>query len=415
MRILIITERYWPEAFRINDLAVGLRGRGHEISVVTALPNYPSGRFFEGYGPRGTWREMRDGISIQRVPVWPRGRGNASRLALNYLSYVVTASAWLLARRPACDAILVFQPSPVTTLLPAIVGRRRKTPVVAWILDLWPDTLESTGMLRSKLGLRLAAALSAWLYRRCDAVLGQSPAYRARFEAMGVRPDRIEYLPSWAEDLYASAPGTTASQHLPWEAEFSVMFAGNLGKVQALDTVLDAAAEVRRRGERCHWVFIGDGSLRPWLEAEVVRRGLGEFVHLVGRRPVEEMPAWYARASAMLVSLKRERILAMTVPGKIQSYMAASAPILASLDGEGARVVIEAGAGFAAPAEDSAALADIALRMKNLSAAARAELGAAGRKYYKQNFSRAVALTSVEDALKRAVDRCLRRTTALPT
>jgi glycosyltransferase involved in cell wall biosynthesis len=405
LRILIVTEHYWPETFRINDLAAGLRERGHELSVVAALPNYPVGRFFDGYGLGGPWRETVDGSVVQRVPVWPRGRGKAWSLALNYSSYVLTATTWLAAQRPSCDAILVFQPSPVTTIIPALVGRNAGTPIVAWVLDLWPDTLESTGMLPSKTALRFAGALSGWLYRRCDAVLGQSRAYRARFEAMGVTPDRIGYLPSWAEEVYGTQAPAVPDQAVPWGGEFSVMFAGNLGKVQALDTVLDAAEEVRRSGRSCHWVFVGDGSARDWLEAEIRRRELGASVHLVGRRPLAEMPSWYARASAMLVSLKPDPVLAMTIPAKIQSYLAASMPILTSMDGEGARVVAESGAGLVSPAGDARGLAENTLKMMDLSVLERAHLGAAGRAYYERNFSRSVALDRIEEVFRRLVVR----------
>jgi colanic acid biosynthesis glycosyl transferase WcaI len=405
MRILIVTEHFWPEDFRINDLASGLRERGHDVSVVTGMPNYPKGRYFDGYGLRGPWRERVDGNVVHRVPIFPRGNGRAWRLALNYASYALLGSLWARSRRASWDAVLVFQPSPATTIIPALAARRAGVPVVTWILDLWPDTLESTGMVRNAFLVRAISALSAWLYRRCDHVLGQSPAYTPRLEELGVAPERIGYLPSWAEELYEAppAPASRGATQEPWERGFSVMFAGNLGRVQALDVVLDAAERLRDRTE-CHWVFVGDGAQRGWLEAEVERRRLAHCVHLVGRRPVEEMPSWFARASAMLVSLKREPILAMTIPGKIQSYLAAGAPIIGSLDGEGARVITESGAGFASPAEDAAALAASVDRMMSLAPQDRAELGKRGRAYYREHFARRAALDRVESTLQRAVD-----------
>lgn len=410
MRILIVTEHFWPEAFRINDLAAGLRERGHQVSVMTGMPNYPRGRYFDGYGIRGPWLEKVDGNIVHRVPIIPRGDGRAWRLVLNYVSYALLGSLWAWSRRSSWDAVLVFQPSPATTIIPALAARRSGVPVVTWILDLWPDTLESTGMVRNIVLLRAISGLSAWLYKRCDYVLGQSPGYTRRLEELGVRAERIGYLPSWAEDLYERppAPVPPGAAAEPWERGFSVMFAGNLGRVQALDVVLDAAEKLRDRSE-CHWVFVGDGALRAWLEVEVERRGLDQCVHLVGRRPVEEMPSWFARASAMLVSLKREPILAMTIPGKIQSYLAAGAPIIGSLDGEGARVITESCAGFASPAEDSAALAASVARMMSLSPHERAVLGASGREYYRQHFARAAGLARVEDALERALETARRR------
>ncbi len=403
MRILIVTEHFWPEAFRVNDLASGLSARGHEVTVLTGIPNYPAGRYFDGYGLRGPFVQDVDGAHVLRVPVIPRGRGSGPRLLVNYASYVACASAWLAVRRTRWDVVLVFQPTPVTTILPALVAKARGVPIVTWILDLWPDTLESTGMLRWPAGVRAAARLSAWLYRCCDLLLGQSQAYRARLEEMGVPPERIRYLPSWAEDLYESPPAARPSGSAePWEQAFSVMFAGNLGRVQSLHTVLSAAELLEKRGP-CHWVFLGDGAMRPWLVEEVQRRGLQERVHLIGRRPVEEMPAWYGRAGAMLVSLNREPILSMTIPGKVQSYLAAGRPIIGSLDGEGARVIEDSGAGYVAPAEDSESLAQVVERMMALSPGQRAEMGARGRAYYRANFARSEALDRVEAALNSVI------------
>jgi glycosyltransferase involved in cell wall biosynthesis len=400
MRILVVTEHFWPESFQVNDLAIGLKDRGHSVEVVTALPNYPQGRFFDGYGLRGPYRERWNGIPIRRLPVVPRGRGGALRLAANYGSFVAAAAPVLALMVRGWDAMLVFQPTPVTTILPALLMRRRGVPLVAWVQDLWPETLASTGMVRSPALLKGAGALSASLYRNCDRVAVQSPGYVPSLEAAGVRRDRIQYVPNWADAVF-DRPRVPPRERHPWQDGFSVMFAGNQGRVQALDTVLDAAT-LLRDDTRVHWVFVGDGSRRGWLAGEVARRGLARAVHLVDRRPLAEMPQWFASAVAMLVSLNRDPVLSMTIPSKVQAYLCAGAPILASLDGAGAQVVADSGAGFVGPAEDAGALAGNVRRLMALDPEARAQLGLRGRAHYQERFSRGACIDAMEAVLRSA-------------
>lgn len=398
MRLLVVTAYYWPEQFRITDLAEGLRVRGHTVDVLTGMPNYPKGRYFDGYRPWGPCREEHQGVQLKRVPILPRGRGRSWELALNYGSFVVAATLRLLLRwRRPWDVVFVYQPSPVTTAIPALLQRALAgIPVAIWVQDLWPESVTSTGMVRNRWLVSLVGRLSDAIYRRCDHVIGQSRSFVDRLARAGVPRERLEYLPNWAEDLYqpASPPEAPAED---WERGFPVMFAGNLGRVQALDTVLEAAALVADDRD-IHWVILGEGALRGWMEEEATRRGLTS-VHFLGRRPATEMPGLFARAGAMLVSLKADVSLAMTIPAKVQSYLACGRPILASLDGEGARVVEDSGAGFASPANDARGLADSVRRMRRLSPDERRERGRAGRDYYLREFDRKLCLDKAERVL----------------
>jgi len=412
VRVLIVTQYYWPESFRITDLALALRERGHEVTVLTGLPNYPTGRFAEGYGFGGPFLEMHEGISIRRVPMLPRRDGGAARLVGNYLSYALAAALRAMWARERWDVSFVFQVSPVTAGLPAVALRAlRGLPAAIWVQDLWPESVFSTGLARSPWLYAMVRGFSGWMYRRFDSVLGSSEAYRRGLEALGVPSDRIGYLPQWAEDLYLSAPppGPPAE----WALGFPVLFAGNLGRVQALETVLEAAALLRGDPE-IRWVFAGDGSMSDWLAGEVRRLDLTHRVHLLGRRPAADMPALFSQAGAMLVSLKADDLMALTVPGKVQSYLAAARPIIGSLDGEGARLIEESGAGWAARAGDGTALAVVVRRMKELAPSQREAMGRSGRAYYDRRFSKAVALDRLEAVLGRIAargPRAQRRTT----
>jgi len=404
VRVLIVTEHYWPEQFRITDLAEGLRQRGHDVDVLTGMPSYPQGRYFDGYRAWGPYREEHVGVKLLRVPIVPRGKGRAWELALNYFSFALAATMRLLLRwRRPWDAVFVYQPSPVTTAIPALLqGALFGIPVAIWVQDLWPESIVSTGMVRNRWLVSLVGRLSDAIYRRCDRVVGQSRSFAERLAASGVARERLAYLPNWAEDLYQPAPPRPLGGEA-WERGFSVMFAGNLGRVQALDTILDAASLLRDDPD-VRWAILGDGALRAWMEAQVKERGLTR-VHFLGRRPVAEMPGYFARAGAMLVSLKADASLAMTIPAKLQSYMACGRPILASLDGEGARIVEESGAGLASPANDVARLVENARRMKAMTAGEREVMGRAARDYYLREFDRKLCLDKAEELLAELASR----------
>ena len=404
LRILIVSQYFWPETFRINDLARGLADLGHRVSVLTGKPNYPSGRFFEGYGFVARSREDYGPVRVVRVPLLPRGDGGATRLTLNYLSFAVFASLLGPLRcRGAADLILVYQPSPITVGLPALMLKVfKRAPVMFWVQDLWPESLSATGEVRVPWILKAVEKLVRFIYRGCERILVQSHAFTESVIALGARPERVLYFPNSAEALYqpVDARGVHPSVQLP--NGFRVMFAGNIGAAQSFETILGAAEALRSNSE-IHWLILGDGRLLSWVEQEVVRRGLSGTVHLLGRHPVNSMPGWFAHADALLVTLKADPIFALTIPSKLQSYMACARPIIAALDGEGARVVREAGAGIAVPAENAEALARAVLEMYKMPPAERQGMGARGREYFLREFERDMLLERLDRWMKELV------------
>lgn len=391
MRLLVVSQYFWPETFRINDLVAGMRARGHEVTVLTGWPNYPDGRVFPAYRETPEAFGAYEGAEVIRVPVIPRG-GNTLMLALNYLSFAVVASLlgpWKLRRR-SFDAIFVFQTSPVTAALPALLLRRlKRAPVAMWILDLWPDTLSAIGVVRSPLLLAIVGALVRFIYRRCDLVLVQSRAFLPNIARYGAGEDKARYFPNWIEPTFANGLDdvVVAPELAAFRNTFNVMFAGNVGEAQDMPSVLDAA-EATRDLEDLRWLIVGDGRAMAALQADIERRDLADRVILLGRHPVERMPAFFAGVAALLVSLKAEPIWSMTVPGKVQSYLAVGKPVLAMLDGEGARVVAESGDGLTSPAGDAAALAENVRRMRALTERERKEMGERGRAYAVRAFGR---------------------------
>lgn len=390
MRILIVTQYFWPENFRINDLALGLRDKGHSVSVLTGYPNYPDGKLFPGYRWFGRKREEHDGITIHRVPMLPRGRNSKLRLGLNYLSFALSASLLGPFRcRGAYDLIFVYEPSPVTVGLPAIVMKKRtKAPILFWVQDLWPETVAAAEASRSRWVLALLGRLVRFVYRRCDCILVQSRAFTDAIEKQGVAPSQIRYFPNSAEGLYRpiDAAGDCPEAEL-MPAGFRVMFAGNIGAAQDFATILAAAESLRDRAD-IHWVILGDGREAGWARAEAARRGLEGVVHFLGVHPVERMPYFFALADTLLVTLRKHPVFVLTIPSKLQSYLACGRPVVAALDGEGARVIQEAQAGFAAEPGEPAALAGAVLAMYHLPEEKRREMGQRARAYFEENFER---------------------------
>ena len=403
MRILVVSQYFWPENFRINDLAREWAQRGHEVTVLTGVPNYPLGKVFEAYRLKpGAFAEY-EGAQVVRVPMLPRGTG-ALRLLLNYLSFVVGASLlgpWRLRDKPA-DVIFVFEPSPVTVGLPAVLlARIKRAPVVFWALDLWPETLAALGVVRSPRVLGWVGQMVSFIYNRCTLVLGQSRGFLDSISRYCADKAKIHYFPSWAEDVFMNSNVQPAAEVPIKPNDFTVVFAGNIGEAQDMPAVLDAAERLKN-SEHIRWIIVGDGRKSEWLQNEVARRGLGTKVLLPGRFPVDRMPSFYAHADALLVSLKRDPVFSMTIPGKVQSYLMAGIPLLGMLDGEGAAIIRDAQAGLTCDAGDSAGLAQAVLTMAAMTSGERNLMGLNGSQYAQQEFGRPQLMERLEELLAKA-------------
>jgi len=403
MKVLLLSQHFWPESFRINEVAQSLAEQGCEVTVLTGKPNYPEGQIFPGYRVGGIQREQHEGYEIVRVPLLPRGPGGARRLVQNYLSFLCFASVlgpWALRGR-RFDLIFVYGTSPILQAIAAIVLKRLKgAALVTWVQDLWPDSLEMTGFVTNRRALDGVAVVVRWIYRHCDLLLVQSRAFLAPVRAMAASTP-VDYHPNPGDRELAPAVDDAPALRLG-EADFNIVFAGNLGTVQALETVLDAAELL---GPDCgiRWVLVGSGTRSTWLAEQVRGRCLAQ-VELPGRFEPEQMPALLAQADALLVSLVRGPAMSLTIPSKIQAYLAAGRPVLASMDGEGARVVEEAGAGLVCGAEDAQALADAALRLAGLEAAQRQRMGEAGRRYYEAHFAPDALAAALVKQFRRAIE-----------
>lgn len=410
MHILVVTHYFWPEDFRINDLVKDWLARGHRVTVLTGTPNYPSGDIFESYRSQPEKFMNFFGARVIRLPILPRGKTSA-RLLGNYLSFIFFAVTLgpLRLRNVKPDVIFVFEPSPITVGLPALLlSKLKKCPVVLWVLDLWPETLTAVGAVKSGISLRLVGSLVQFIYNGCTVILGQSRKFVPSIRKYCRDDVDVQYFPSWAEEVLNHGfpePSTL----IPQLADgFTVMFAGNIGEAQDFSAVLNAAEQLNHDNS-IRWIIVGDGRKANWLKAQLVRRGLQEKVLLLGRHPVEKMPSIYAHADALLVSLKRDPVFSLTIPAKVQSYLMAGLPILGMLDGEGREVIQEANAGLTCDAGDSDGLARAVLSLMAMSPDERRKLGENARRYAKREFDRGRLVEKLDNILANAIAECTKK------
>jgi len=400
MKILLLSQYFWPETFLINSLTARLVSVGHTVEVLTGQPNYPQGRIYPGYHAWQCKTESYKGAMLHRIPLFPRASGGL-RLALNYLSFILSSMVfgpWALRKRDV-DVVLVYAPSPLLQALPAIfLGWLKRKRVVLWVQDLWPESLSATGYVRNPAILKGIEHIVRFIYRHIDLILVQSEAFVEPVRKLAPRT-RIAYLPNSIDDSFALRVEADSVA----DNKFTVLFAGNMGTAQAVDCII-GAAEILRTYPDIRFELVGDGSQWAWLRDEVARKGLVN-VHLPGRRPVEEMPKLMQQSSALLVTLRAEKIFEYTVPSKVQAYMACGRPIIAAINGEGARIIRESGAGLAVPAEDAHALAQAILDLRSLPAARREAMGVAGHAFYLKHYREESVVKSLLEYLQQATSR----------
>lgn len=396
MNILLITNHFYPEEFRCNDLAFELAHRGHRVSVLTAIPDYPKGKFHKGYGIFRKRVEWVNGVKVYRSFIIPRGKGGAFRLMLNYGSSLLSQcwDAFLLGLFGRYDYVLVHETSPVMVGVPGIiVSKMKHIPMDFWVLDLWPESLQDAGGVNSQKVLGMFGKLTTWIYRNAKHILISSRGFEGSICEKGDFVDKVIYFPNWAD---ISLGEQSFDNKLPKMPEgFKVMFAGNIGEAQDMDSLMETALVLKDETD-IHFCIVGDGRKRPWVEDFVREHDLTSTVHLLGRFPIEMMPAFFAMADVLLVTLKDSKVFNRTAPAKIQAYMNAGKPIAAMLNGEGSVVISNAECGFCVAAGDAGAFAHLLKHMKAMEHDKLVEMGIRGKQYCKEYFDFSKALITIE-------------------
>lgn len=398
MKILVVTQYFWPEDFRINDICEGLIEKGHDVEVLTGIPNYPYGKFYDGYSFLKKGKKEYKGIKIKRVPIIPRGKDGVIKLALNYISYTVSASiATLGLMFNRYDRVFVFQLSPITLAIPGIIiSKIKKIPSTIYIQDLWPESLYCIKEVSSERVKYILDRICMKIYNSFDNVLITSNGFSEKLIDKGMEKDKIRYLPQWAEAFYM-----TEDDNEELESELlTVTFAGNIGKAQSINTIIEAA-KLAKNNKKIKWQIIGDGSEFENVKKLVREYSLEETVYMLGRKPAEDMPMYFSNSNGLIVTLANEDILKSTLPAKVQSYMASGKPIIGAISGEGNYVIRESNCGLVGEAEDYRTLYDNVIKLYNMNFDERKKLGENGKKFFKENFNREILLNKLELIINR--------------
>lgn len=391
MKILVVCQYYKPEPFRISDICEALAAQGHAVTVVTGTPNYPDGEIYPGYEGTAHRDEIINGVMVHRCPIHPRKRGALHRF-WNYYSFVFASKRYLSRLEEDFDVVLVNQLSPVMMAEGALDwAKRHGKKTVLYCLDLWPESLAAGGIRPGSLIYRVFWHISRRIYRGADAIAVTSQGFEDYFRTALKLPDaKLEYLPQYAEGLFDRLPDAP-----PHPGVFNALFAGNIGEMQAVETIVEAAGKLAARPD-IQFHIVGDG-----VRLDACRRlaeGLSN-VTFYGRRDVSEMPGFYALADVMLVTLKADPVLSLTLPGKVQSYLAAGKPVVGAINGETAAVVADADCGVCVVAEDADALAEALASLADTPERLR-EYGANARRYYEAHFRKDAFLRKLTDVLK---------------
>lgn len=393
--ILVITQYFHPEPFRINDMCLEWVKRGYKVTVLTGIPNYPQGEFYEGYSKKERRTENWNGIEIIRIPLIARGH-SAAKLFLNYLSFVRSGRKWVRRTKLKADLVFTFEVSPMTQALIGVwYAKKFKVPNYLYVQDLWPENVEIVTGITNPLIIKPISKMVDYIYKNCTKVFATSPSFVEEIQKRVTEKDKVYYLPQYAEDFYKPMERKPVPE-IPDDGRFKIIFTGNIGKAQGLD-ILPKTAELLK-DEDIVFVIVGDGRYREEFEKEIHDRKVDDMFILIPRQPAERIPELLAVCDAAFISFMNTPLFEKTIPAKLQSYMACGMPIIAAIDGEARRVIEEARCGFCGKAEDEKQLA------QNIMCFVKSEekkaLSDNARIYYEQHFEKDGFMKQIESSLK---------------
>ena len=397
MKVLFVCQYFYPEVFRGNDIAFHWAEQGHEVHVVSGIPNYPHGKFYEGYGLFRKRKEVINGVKVTHLPIFPRGN-NKVMLMLNYFSYLMLAWVYMLVHALfyKYDRVFVQQLSPVMMSAPGVLYKRiRKVPLYTWVLDLWPESLTAAGGINNKYILAFFRHYVKSEYKYSDKILISSRSFEKSVLEYGDYKDKVVYFPQWSDGNDGALVEPENAPIIP--EGFKLMFAGAVGEAHGFECTMQAALMTKEHKD-IKWIIVGDGRKLDWVKQFIKDNGLEETVFTLGRFPSETMPWFFKQADVMLVTLNDDPLFKMYAPAKISSYMAAGKPIIAVLNGEGADAIKEANCGWTLPAGDAAGFAKLAIELSQKDINVLEEKGQNALKYHNEHFVK---------------DKCLKKLDAL--
>jgi len=399
-RILVVSQHFWPESFRINDICDSFVEHGFEVDVLCGIPNYPKGQFFDGYGYFKNKRQTVNGMKVRRCIEIKRGNNSNIRIFLNYISFPATSIFSLpYLMRQKYDKIFLFQTSPVMMSLAGILlGKLKKIETTMYVLDLWPENLYSVLNIRNRMLRKFMHSTSNWYYRNTNKLIANSQKLMELLKERTNKEDsHIVYIPQFCEKIYETSIDD-AELKARFSETFNMVYTGNISPAQSFETVIEAAKILKSKGYNdIAWIIVGDGMSKSWLEGEVQKGDLSDNFIFIGHVPIEEVPKYTNIADGLFACLSKIELLDATIPAKTFSYYAAGRPMALAMDGEIQQIIQESKAGYAVDTEDSAGLADAVAKLHDASEDERKAMGESAKKYYFKHFERNLNMKKLID------------------
>lgn len=397
--ILVYSQYFYPEQFRINDICLELVSRGYKVSVVTGIPNYPEGKFYEGYNRKDKRVENWQGIEIYRMPIIARG-DNKVTLPLNYVSFVLAAKANQAHLPQDVDLVFTYEVSPITQALPAIwYAQKNQVKHLLYVMDLWPENVVAMTDAKLNLLMRPLNAMVNYIYKHSDIIMTSSKSFVKTIINRGVPEEKLSFWPQYAEDIYKRKPKDNSEVQVKDFSEKTFIFAGNIGEAQGLDILVDVAKQLKAEAVKVKFIIIGEGRAKKDLQKNIESTLVTDYFHLIDRQPAELIPYYLAKFDFALVTLAKNDIFNQTIPAKIQSLMACGKPLIISADGECQTIIGESQIGFYSDAGDVSALVSNIKKAIEMTDADITTLGNNSYDYYLDNFEKSMLVDKFEDII----------------
>ena len=406
MKILIVSQYFRPENFRVNELAEGLIKLGHKVTVLTGYPNYPKGDIYLDFKKNKKKFHKYKGVEIIRVPILPRKK-NKFNLILNYLSFSLNSIfiGYLKLRKKNFDIVFTFQLSPVTVgITSAFFSTIKKCPHIFWVLDLWPDTLEALDILKKKWQLNYFKILINWIYKKCDLILAQSNMMLEEIKKYPSVKNNAFYFPSWGDsNLFLNA--NKAAKEIEKNNKFTIIFAGNIGEAQDFPNLLKAVKRLSlKKIKTFRIILIGEGSKKEWIKNEIKELKIEDYFEFHKSYPLKRMPEFFLHADALYVSLLNKKVFNITIPGKIQFYLSSGKPIIGMICGEAAEIIKKSRSGLVCDSGDDERLSEIINEIINYDKKYLIEMGLNGKNYAEKEFSKNLLINKLNKIFIKAIN-----------
>lgn len=396
--ILVVSQYFYPEPFRINDMCCEWVKRGYKVTVLTGIPNYPEGKFYDGYGYREKRKETWNGIEIIRIPLIPRGK-SAIGLILNYVSFTLSGFFWQLLTKTKADYVFTFEVSPMTQALISVwYSKRHKIPNYLYVQDLWPENVEIVTGIHSPLIIQPIEKMVDYIYKNCTDIFATSPSFVEAIcsREKHVSKEKVHYWPQYAEEFYKPVEKCKIDE-IPDTDCFKIIFTGNVGYAQGLDILPKTARILKENNKKVLFCIVGDGRYLPEFKSEIEKLQVKDMFCMISRQPAERIPYMLAACDVAFLSFMNTKLFEMTIPAKLQSYMACGMPIVASAQGETERIIEEARCGICTPIGDEIALAKM---IESLITEGTGKMGNNAKCYFESHFNKQKLMDEIDEFLQ---------------